>query len=66
MIGNLLMFVLILTAITGFCMGVRKQDTVFMAVMVFMIFFAVWCLKNGHRIGINPEPVHIAERSVRV
>ena len=61
MIGNLLMLVLILTAITGFWMGVRKRDAVFMAVMVFMVFFAVWCLKNGHRIGVNPEPVHIAE-----
>lgn len=61
MIGNLLILVLILTAIVGFLLGVRKRDVVFMAVMVFMVFFGVWCLKNGHRIRINPEPVHIAE-----
>lgn len=63
-----MMIAIFLLAFSVFGMGYglvrRKPDMVL--IMVFMIVFSAWCVRYGHTIGINPEPVRIAGKAVNV
>lgn len=63
-----MMIAIFLLAFSVFGMGygiVRKKPDM-VVIMVFMVLFSAWCVKYGHCIGMNPEPVHFAERSIRI
>ncbi len=53
-------------SVFGLAYGLKRRKADMVAVMVFMLLFSAWCVRYGHTIGINPEPVHFAERSIRI
>ncbi len=53
-------------SVFGIGYGLKRKKADMTAVMVFMLLFSVYCVRYGHTIGINPEPVRIAGKAVRV
>ncbi len=53
-------------SVFGMVYGMKKRKADMTAVMAIMILFSVFCIRYGHTIGINPEPVRTAGKAVRV
>ena len=53
-------------SVFGLGYGIVRRKADMVLIMAFMIVFSVWCVKYGHCIGMNPEPVHIAGKAVRI
>lgn len=67
--GDFTMIIAILmlaVSVFGLAYGLKRKKADMVLIMAFMVLFSAWCVRYGHTIGMNPEPVRIAGKAVNV